>query len=337
MRKFLVAALLFLALPASVAAQSFVIIEWDPVTMNLEGAPLNVPVAYQVLQDGVEVGTTSQTSWTAQLTDTIVHNYSVKAYTLDQATSTKTYSDESSKVVYQVCIAGQYRATYFPSKDFSGYAFAYDCPTSVAFNFGTSGPYGRTDNFSMKLQRVQRFTDASTLAVNGTSDDGVRVLVNGATIVDAWRDQSETAYNGSTHVPANTDINEEIQYYESTGNAVLRAAFLATADAQVTCGPDASGKQAVKLDVGDWTRNVSVNANGRVSYSLLNSRNPVTTLIVRFNGMERDRLTGSDLKKVAGSYFSVGSTRGMFSLTVEAQDAMGCSDGASRPMTVNVK
>lgn len=93
----------------------------------------------------------------------------------------------------------------------------------------------------------------------------------------------------------------------------------------------------MKIDVGEWTRSVSAGANGRVSYALLNSRNAVTLLIVRFNGVERDRLTGSDLRKVAGSYFAVGQVRGSYTLTVEVQDGQGCSDGASRPMTVNVK
>lgn len=89
--------------------------------------------------------------------------------------------------------------------------------------------------------------------------------------------------------------------------------------------------------MGDWTRNVQATGNGRVTYTLLASRDPVTTLIVRFNNVERDRLTGSDLRKVAGSYFNVGAVRGSYLLTVEAQTAAGCSDGATRPMTVNVK
>lgn len=63
----------------------------------------------------------------------------------------------------------------------------------------------------------------------------------------------------------------------------------------------------------------------------------MTIVIVKFNNVETDRLTGSDLRKVSGSYFNVGPTRGSFALSVEARDAQGCSDGATRPMTVNVK
>lgn len=70
---------------------------------------------------------------------------------------------------------------------------------------------------------------------------------------------------------------------------------------------------------------------------MLASKNPVTMVIVNFSGIEVDRLTGSDLRKVAGSYFYVGLRRGSFALTVEARDVAGCSDGATRPMTVVIR
>lgn len=77
--------------------------------------------------------------------------------------------------------------------------------------------------------------------------------------------------------------------------------------------------------------------NGRVTFSLLRSRNPVTLLIVRFDGVEQDRLVGDDLRKVAGSYFTVPLRPGSYMLSVEARDPGGCSDGATRPMTVVVQ
>jgi hypothetical protein len=93
----------------------------------------------------------------------------------------------------------------------------------------------------------------------------------------------------------------------------------------------------VKLDVGDWTRTLKIGANGRVQYTLMNSRNPVVQVDVMFNNELQDRLSGSDLRKVAGSYFFGGNVAGRFDLTVVARDAFGCSDGATRPMTVTVK
>ncbi len=94
---------------------------------------------------------------------------------------------------------------------------------------------------------------------------------------------------------------------------------------------------AVSVLVGDWSRNVSLGAFGRVTYNLQLSAAPVTTLVVKFNGAETDRVTGSDLRKIAGSYFKVPSTRGSYALSVEGQTAAGCTGGATRPMSVNVR
>jgi hypothetical protein len=99
---------------------------------------------------------------------------------------------------------------------------------------------------------------------------------------------------------------------------------------------------AVVLNVGAWDRNVPAAtlkspSYGRVTYSLLSSKNAVTALIIKFNGVEQDRLTGSDLRRTAASYFAAGMVPGAYQLSVEAQDANGCSAGADRPMTVNVK
>lgn len=97
------------------------------------------------------------------------------------------------------------------------------------------------------------------------------------------------------------------------------------------------GAFAVQVAVGNWSRTVAPGDVGQVTFSLRSSLNPVTLLIVRLNGQEQDRLTGSDLRKVAGSYFEAPNTPGSYALSVEAQDTNACADGASRPMTVEVK
>ncbi len=97
------------------------------------------------------------------------------------------------------------------------------------------------------------------------------------------------------------------------------------------------GAFAVVVAVGNWTRTVSPGDVGQVTYSLRASLNPVTLVIVKMNGLEQDRLTGSDLRKVAGSYFQAPDQRGTYALSVEARDANGCADGGARPMTVTVQ
>lgn len=95
---------------------------------------------------------------------------------------------------------------------------------------------------------------------------------------------------------------------------------------------------AVVVAVGDWTRTAAPATLGRVLFSLLSSKKPVTLVIVKLDGVETDRLTGSDLRKTAGSYFQLPLSKKAYQLTVEAQDAVGCSDGgAARPMTIVVQ
>lgn len=103
------------------------------------------------------------------------------------------------------------------------------------------------------------------------------------------------------------------------------------------CLPDAAGNQPVILAVGDWQRWVPAGGNARITYSLLQSRTPVTLLVVKFNSVETDRLTGSDLRKVSGSYFYAGTQRGSFLVSVEAFDAQGCRGMDARTMTVVVQ
>ena len=100
--------------------------------------------------------------------------------------------------------------------------------------------------------------------------------------------------------------------------------------------PDPCPAGAVIFDIGSWTRSIKVGGLGMVTYSLGRSATVVTTVIVKLNGIEQDRLIGNDLKRVAGSYFRVPTTPGTYSLTVDAFNADGCSDTDNRPMTVVV-
>ena len=95
---------------------------------------------------------------------------------------------------------------------------------------------------------------------------------------------------------------------------------------------------SVKINVGTWTRTIPVNGVGQVLYNLRQSVNPVTKVVVMFNGIEQDVLTGAKLNNVAGSYFVAGVPKGTYQLTVEVFDSTGCKDGGiARPMTVIVQ
>lgn len=92
------------------------------------------------------------------------------------------------------------------------------------------------------------------------------------------------------------------------------------------------------LLVGDWTRTVSPDAFGRVTFSLTASRSKVTTVTTFLDGVAQGRpLVGDDLRNVAAMYFQLPHDTGAYSLSVVAKDAAGCQDGQARPMTLVVK
>jgi PKD repeat protein len=132
------------------------------------------------------------------------------------------------------CTSGQWKASYFANQTLSGAAAGERCEAAVDYNWGLGGPTGvgvGTDNFSVRWVKTQSFT-AGTHTFTATADDGVRVYLDGALIIDQWKDQSATTYTASRQVTAGSH-ELKVEYYESGGDAVAR--FSVTTDAASSC------------------------------------------------------------------------------------------------------
>jgi hypothetical protein len=55
-----------------------------------------------------------------------------------------------------------------------------------------------------------------------TADDGVRLFLRGANVIDAWKDQGPTAYSYTTTLAAGTLYSIELHFYERVGGAECR-------------------------------------------------------------------------------------------------------------------
>lgn len=91
------------------------------------------------------------------------------------------------------------------------------------------------------------------------------------------------------------------------------------------------------LSVGDWLRTGVPSGQGRVTFNLQQSAQPIVEVTTMLNSEIAGHVTGDDLRNMAASYFTLPAVRGRYTLTVSAKTAAGCEDGASRPMTVVVQ
>ncbi|OQA22652.1 MAG: PA14 domain protein [Chloroflexi bacterium ADurb.Bin360] len=167
-----------------------------------------------------------------------------------------------------------WRGEYFNNKSLSGTPALVRTDTALNFNWGTISPAPGTigvDNFSVRWTQTTSIAAGMT-RFNLTSDDGARLWVNGHLLIDAWRDQAATTYQGDIYLPGGP-VAIELQYYENSGNAV----------AQLNWAPASGGSpDAIIVDDKDpgfvrggsptgW-RSVNEGHNGRLYWTYNNDK-----------------------------------------------------------------
>lgn len=120
------------------------------------------------------------------------------------------------------CPKGQFLAEYFNTVDLSGAAVLSRCESSIDYNWGLTGPGNgvRADNFSVRWSGVFSFIAGNT-KFTATADDGVRVWLDGALIIDAWIEQGPTTYEATKPVTAG-DHAVKVEYFDLGGEALIQ-------------------------------------------------------------------------------------------------------------------
>lgn len=91
---------------------------------------------------------------------------------------------------------------------------------AIDFDWGTGSPGSAvsTDNFSVRWTRTLNF-NAGTYRFLASTDDGVRVWVDGGLVVDAWEDQSlPETHTGDVYLTAGQHT-VTVEYFEHEGDA----------------------------------------------------------------------------------------------------------------------
>jgi uncharacterized repeat protein (TIGR03806 family) len=122
-------------------------------------------------------------------------------------------------------LLGEYFSSH--AKTFTGSATLVRVDPTVNFDWGNGSPDSRisADTFTVRWTGQIKAQFNETYTFTTTTDDGVRLYVNGQKIIDQWVDQSPTDWTGSIALQAGRFYDIRMEYYENGGGAVAKLAW----------------------------------------------------------------------------------------------------------------
>ncbi len=108
---------------------------------------------------------------------------------------------------------------------FGSLQFTRTDPT-INFNWGYGKPDARAvsaDNFAVRWTANPVFA-AGTYRFSVTADDGVRLIVDGKTVINQWKNQSATTYTADVPLTAGSH-SIVMEYYENANRAVAKLSW----------------------------------------------------------------------------------------------------------------
>jgi uncharacterized repeat protein (TIGR03806 family) len=124
-------------------------------------------------------------------------------------------------------LTGAYYSNHTSANPFSGSPTLLRTDAVVNFNWGNGSPDPSISSNSFTVRwtgSVQpQFSDTYTFYA--TTDDGVRLWVNGQLIDDYWMDQGSTTSSGSIALKAQQLYNLTMEYYENSSGASAQLAW----------------------------------------------------------------------------------------------------------------
>ncbi len=118
-----------------------------------------------------------------------------------------------------------WRGEYYNNRHLSGAPALVRNDVDIHFDWGADAPATGmlADNFSARWSHTMHFP-AGTYRFYTHVDDGVRLWVDGALVIDQWHDSAPTTYSADVYL---TDgiRSLKMEYYEHTGNALAQLAW----------------------------------------------------------------------------------------------------------------
>lgn len=144
----------------------------------------------------------------------------------DAATDSTTLGNSASNILsisYAPPVAASgVTADYYTGKNFEQHILNRVDP-NIDFTWAASPGAGvPADGFSVRWQGTIVPTASGYFDFVTRTDDGVRLWLNGALVIDNWTDHGETWDSATIVLQAGVPVTVKMEYYENTGGAVAR-------------------------------------------------------------------------------------------------------------------
>jgi hypothetical protein len=196
----------------------------DRVVLNWNASTDNVGVtSYEVLRNEQRIATVPGSQLT--FTDTQVQpstNYAYRVIAIDAAGNR---SDPAAvmTVTQPTPTTGGLQAIFYHNMDFTSEAMRRrDVVVDYNWDRGSPDPSIQPDTFSVRFFGRVKPTKTERYTFYTRSDDGVRLKVNGVTLIDRLVPQSETEWSGSIDLVAGQEYSIELEYFERFGQAKVQ-------------------------------------------------------------------------------------------------------------------
>ncbi len=120
---------------------------------------------------------------------------------------------------------GNWEARYWNNRNLSGNPVLIRQEAGINNDWGGGSPAPEvfTDNFSAEWRQTVNL-QAGTYRFTATTDDGMRVIVNGTTVIDSWYDSQVHTVTADVSLNAGSH-NIVVQYYEGGGVATAKLSY----------------------------------------------------------------------------------------------------------------
>ncbi len=120
-------------------------------------------------------------------------------------------------------------ARYFDNLDFTNFKFGR-VDSTLNFDWGNGAPAASigADQFSVRWMGFVQARYSQTYTFYTTTDDGIRVWVNGQLIIDNWTDHVPTVNTGTINLTAGVLTPIKVEFFENFGGALARLEWSST-------------------------------------------------------------------------------------------------------------